>query len=300
MAQQAKNKFQGTGVAIITPFHRDGSIDFKSFENLIDFQIEQKVDYIVFLGTTGESVTLNEDEKAAVLNFGLEMVDNRVPVVTGMGGNNTRQIINQIRSTDFTGISAILSVSPYYNKPQPRGIYNHYKAIAGESPVPVIMYNVPSRTGSNMDSETVLKIANEVPNILGIKEASGDLAQCSRIIKARPDEFLVISGDDALTLPFMAIGGDGVISVIANAFPGEFSQMVKYCLENDYVKARELHFKLAEIIEAIYADGSPSGVKALLDIKGLSKNNVRLPLAKVGKSTYNLLSQLNESFKELH
>jgi 4-hydroxy-tetrahydrodipicolinate synthase len=296
MIHQTTKKFRGTGVAIVTPFHRDGSIDFKSFENLIEFQISQKVDYIVFMGTTGESVTLNEDEKSAILNFGLEMVDDRVPVVTGLGGNNTRQVINQIRSTDFTGVAAILSVSPYYNKPQPRGIFNHYKAIASESPVPVIMYNVPSRTGSNMDSETVLKIAHEVPNILAIKEASGDLAQCSRIIKGKPDDFLVISGDDALTLPFMAIGGDGVISVIANAFPGEFSQMVRSCLDNDYVKARELHFKLFEIIEAIYADGSPSGVKALLDIKGLCKNNVRLPLAKVSKSTYYLLSQLNDNF----
>jgi len=295
MAQKANSNLRGTGVAIVTPFHREGSIDFKSFETLINYQIEAKVEYIVFLGTTGESVTLNEDEKAAILSCGLEIVDGRVPVVAGMGGNNTRSLLNQIKQTDFTGISAILSVSPYYNKPQPKGLYNHYKMIAGESPVPVILYNVPSRTGSNMDSETVLKIAHEIPNIMGIKEASGSLAQCSRIIKDRPDDFLVISGDDALTLPFMSIGGDGVISVIANALPGEFAQMVRYALNNDFEKARTMHYKLLQIIEAIYAEGSPSGVKALLEIKGLSKNYVRLPLAKVSKGLYNQLSVLNEA-----
>lgn len=295
MKNASNSSFRGTGVAIITPFHRDGSIDFKSFESLINYQIENGVDYIVFLGTTGESVTLNDDEKSAIIHCGLEIVDGRIPVVMGIGGNNTRLITTKIKETDFTGISAVLSVSPYYNKPQPKGIYNHYKAIAFESPVPVILYNVPSRTGSNIDADTVLKIAHEIPNIAGIKEASGDLAQVSRIIKGKPEDFLIISGDDALTLPFMAIGGDGVISVIANGFPREFSQMVNACLENDYAKARELHFKLFSIIEAIYADGSPSGIKALLEIKNLAKNNVRLPLSKVNKSVYNLLSSLTDS-----
>jgi 4-hydroxy-tetrahydrodipicolinate synthase len=296
MTNQAKTNFRGTGVAIVTPFHREGSIDFKSFENLINYQIDGGINYIVFMGTTGESVTLNEDEKSAIVHCGLEIVDNRIPVIVGMGGNNTRQVINQIKGTDFTGISAILSVSPYYNKPQPKGLFNHYKAIAGESPVPVIMYNVPSRTGSNMDSETVLKIAHEVPNVIGIKEASGNLAQCSLIIQERPENFLVISGDDALTLPLMAIGGDGVISVIANALPREFSQLVNYCLDNDFVKSREMYYKLLRITQAIYADGSPSGIKALLEIKGLIKNNVRLPLAKVNKGVYNTLASLNETF----
>jgi 4-hydroxy-tetrahydrodipicolinate synthase len=295
MTNKVKTNFRGTGVAIVTPFHREGSIDFKSFENLINYQIEGGINYIVFLGTTGESVTLNEDEKSAIIQCGLEIVDNRIPVVIGMGGNNTRQVVNQIKTADFSGISAILSVSPYYNKPQPKGLLNHYKAIAGECPVPVIMYNVPSRTGSNMDSETVLKIAAEVPNIIGIKEASGNLAQCAHIIQDKPEGFFVISGDDALTLPLMAIGGDGVISVIANALPHEFSQLVNYCLKNDFVKARELYYKLIQITQAIYADGSPSGIKALLEIKGLVKNNVRLPLAKVNKSVYNLLDTLNKA-----
>ncbi len=296
MTAQTINRFKGTGVAIVTPFHREGSIDFKSLEKLIEYQIQGGVDYIVFMGTTGESVTLNADEKNAVLNSGLEFVNERVPVVIGIGGNNTRQVLADIKNTEFNGIAAILSVSPYYNKPQPKGIFNHYKAVAGDSPVPVIMYNVPGRTGSNIDAETTLRIAHEIPNVIAVKEASGDLAQCSRIIKGKPEGFLVISGEDALTLPFMAIGGDGVISVIANAFPAEFSQMVRHCLSNNYKSAREIHFKLFDIIEAIYADGSPSGVKALLEMKGLAKNNLRLPLVKINKGLFNHLSALNEAF----
>ncbi|MFW5757364.1 MAG: 4-hydroxy-tetrahydrodipicolinate synthase [Bacteroidota bacterium] len=296
MHENEINKFKGTGVAIITPFHREGSIDFKSFENLIEYQINGGVNYIVFLGTTGESVTLNQDEKNAVINFGIEIVNDRVPVVVGMGGNNTRQVVKDIKSTDFTGISAILSVSPYYNKPQTKGIFNHYKSIAGQSPVPVIIYNVPGRTSSNIDSNTTLRIAHELNNVIAVKEASGDLSQVSRIINGKPDDFLVISGDDALTLPFMAIGGDGVISVIANAFPQEFSKMVSHCLENNYQAAREIHFKLFDLIESIYADGSPSGVKALLEIKGLAKNFLRLPLAKINKGLYNQINLLNEKF----
>ena len=296
MTPQTINKFKGTGVAIVTPFHREGSLDFKSFEALIEYHIKGGVEYIVFMGTTGESVTLNGDEKNAIINFGVEIVDNRVPVVIGIGGNNTRQIISDINHTDFSGVTAILSVSPYYNKPQQKGIFNHYRAIASECPVPVIMYNVPGRTSSNVDAETTLRIAHELPNVIAVKEASGDLAQCSRIIKGKPENFLVISGDDALTLPFMAIGGDGVISVIANAFPAEFSSMVRHCLENNYEKAREIHFKLFDIIEAIYSDGSPSGVKAMLEIKGLAKNNLRLPLVKVNKAVYNQLSSLYEEF----
>jgi len=296
MPENEINKFKGTGVAIVTPFHREGSIDFKSFENLIEYQISGGVNYIVFLGTTGESVTLNQDEKNAVINFGIEIVNDRVPVVVGMGGNNTRQVVKDIKSTDFTGISAILSVSPYYNKPQPKGIFNHYKSIAGQSPVPVIIYNVPGRTGSDIDADTTLRIAHELKNVIAIKEASGNLSQVSRIINGKPDDFLVISGDDALTLPFMAIGGDGVISVIANAFPKEFSQMVSLCLENNYQSAREIHFKLFDLIESIYADGSPSGVKALLEIKGLAKNYLRLPLAKINKGLYNQINLLHEKF----
>ncbi len=286
------NKFRGTGTAIVTPFHKDGNIDFKSFQNLIEFQIRNQVEYIVFLGTTGESVTLNNDERCAVINLAVEMVDKRVPVVIGIGGNNTHDIENSIRQTSFEGIDAVLSVSPYYNKPQQKGIYYHYKALAAVCPAPIIMYNVPARTGSNITADTCLQIANDVPGIIGIKEASQNLAQCARIIKYKPEDFLVISGNDDLALPFMSIGGDGVISVISNAFPNEFSQMIRFCLQNDFSSARQIQTMLSDITEAIYADGSPSGVKAILTMKGLCQNALRLPLVKINKTLSNQLSAM--------
>lgn len=287
-----QNQFRGTGTAIVTPFHKDGSIDFKAFGNLIEYQIRNRVEYIVFLGTTGESVTLNNDERFAVINFAVEMVDGRVPVVVGIGGNNTQEIVNTVRETDFDGIDAVLSVSPYYNKPQQKGLVYHYKAIAAICPVPIIIYNVPGRTGCNITSETTLQIAHEIPGIIGIKEASHDLAQCARIMKYKPEGFLVISGNDDLALPFMAIGGDGVISVIANAFPSEFSQMIRFCLQNEYLKAREIHNRLLDITEAIYADGSPSGVKAILSHKELCQNALRLPLVKINKGLSNQIAAM--------
>ena len=290
-------KLRGTGTAIVTPFHREGNIDFKSFEGLIEYQISNKIDYLVFMGTTGEAVTLNKDERCAVINLAVEIVDNRVPVVVGIGGNNTQEIENTIRETSFDGIDAVLSVSPYYNKPQQKGIFYHYKAIASLCPVPVIIYNVPGRTGSNIASETTLRIAHELSNVIGIKEASHDLAQCARIIKERPEGFLVISGNDDIALPFMALGGDGVISVIANAFPREFSQMVCYCLGDEFEKARDIHNQLLDIIEAIYADGSPSGVKAVLAMKGLCQNALRLPLVKINKALSNQISTLLAEMK---
>ena len=285
-------KFLGTGTAIVTPFHREGSIDFKSFETLINYQIDNGVNYIVFLGTTGESVTQSPAEQNAVVNFAVEIVDRRVPVVVGIGGNNTQAITDTMQNTSFDGIDAVLSVSPYYNKPQPNGLFYHYKEIASACPVPVIMYNVPGRTGSNIDSDTCLRIAHDVDNVIAVKEASKDLEQCARIIKDKPEGFLVISGSDELTLPFMALGGDGVISVIANAFPGEFSRMVTLCLENRFEEARKLHLDLLDIINAIYAEGSPSGIKAVLARKGLCKNVVRLPLAKVSKALMSHIGKL--------
>lgn len=290
-----RDKLKGTGTAIVTPLHKDGNIDFKSFLNLIEYQIRNQVEYIVFLGTTGESVTLNKDERNAVINMAIETVDKRVPLVVGIGGNNTREIVNTIRQTSFDGIDAVLSVSPYYNKPQQKGIYYHYKALASVCPVPIIMYNVPSRTGSNITADTCLQIAHELPGIAGIKEASHDLSQCAKIIKDKPEDFLVISGNDDLALPFMSIGGDGVISVISNAFPLEFSQMIRFCLQNDFESARQIHVRLVDIIEAIYADGSPSGVKALLNMKGLCQNSLRLPLVKINKSlSMQMSNMLNE------
>ncbi len=292
------NKFRGTGVAIATPFHNEGGIDFKSLKKLIEYQINNHVDYLVFLGTTGEAVTINDDERNAVVNYAVEMVDGRVPVVIGLGGNNTQQIINTIKKTDFNGIDAILSVSPYYNKPQQEGIYIHYKTIAGVSPVPVILYNVPGRTGSNMNAETTLRIAHEISNVLAIKEASKNLEQISKIIEQRPEGFLVISGDDLYTLPILALGGDGVISVTANAFPAEFSALVKYGLKGDFAKAREIHHGLLDIIKAVFADGSPSGIKAALAIKGMCKNAVRLPLVKVNRSLYKQITNIIKKTEE--
>jgi 4-hydroxy-tetrahydrodipicolinate synthase len=291
-----KHNLTGTGVAIVTPFHKYGTVDFSAMKNIVEHVILGGVDYIVALGTTGESVTLSKDEKNAVVDFVIETVDNRVPIVVGIGGNNTQEIIKNITTMPLEGIEAILSVSPYYNKPQQKGIYFHYKAIAIASPKPIILYNVPGRTSSNITPETTLKLANDFKNIIGIKEASGDLVQCMEIIKNKPKGFLVISGDDALTLPFLSIGGDGVISVIANAFPKDFSEMVKLALKSNCKNASEIHYKLIDIISAIFADGNPAGIKAALDIMGLCSNNLRLPLVKVNKSVNLLLHNLIEEY----
>lgn len=292
------NKFKGTGTAIVTPFHQEGHIDFKSFEKLIEYQISSGVDYIVFMGTTGESVVLSQDEQNAVINCAIEVVAGRLPIVIGIGGNNTRALTDIIKRTSFEGIDAVLSVSPYYNKPQPKGLFYHYKEVAGASPVPVIIYNVPGRTSSNIDAETTLKIAHGLSNVIGVKEASKDLEQCARIIKEKPEDFLVISGNDELALPFMSLGGDGVISVISNAFPASFSNMIRLCLKSDFAAARKLYLQLFNITQAIYADGSPSGIKAVLGHKGLCKNVVRLPLVKVNKSLNMQIAQVLDHMKD--
>jgi 4-hydroxy-tetrahydrodipicolinate synthase len=283
--------FKGTGVAIVTPFHDSGNIDFGSFERIIEHTIEGGIQYIVALGTTGESATLSRDEKVAVLDFVVETVNKRVPVVAGLGGNNTQEVINTIKATSFDGIDAILSVCPYYNKPQQKGIYNHYRAIAGACPVPVILYNVPGRTSCNISAETTLKLASDFSNIIGIKEASGNLIQCMEICKERQQGFLLISGDDALTLIMIAFGADGVISVVANAYPREFSEMVNLCLKGKFIKARGIHFNLLEFTNALFKDGNPSGIKAAMEILGLCKSNVRLPLVKVQKNIHSLIAE---------
>jgi 4-hydroxy-tetrahydrodipicolinate synthase len=294
-------RFKGTGVAIVTPFNDSGNIDFSSLEKLINHVIHNGVDYIVALGTTGESATLSKDEKLAVTDFVIEIVEKRVPIVIGIGGNNTQEVINTIKSASFESIDAILSVSPYYNKPQQKGIYNHYKAISAACPVPIILYNVPGRTSSNITTETVLKLAYDLKNIIGIKEASGNLVQCMELIQKKPQHFLVISGDDVLTLPLLALGADGVISVVANAFPSEFSEMVSLGLKGKVAKARAIHYGLLEIINALFVDGNPSGVKAALEIINVCKANVRLPLVKVNKTTQALLETLIEKhLKEIN
>ena len=293
-------KFKGTGVAIITPFHDSGHIDFMSFEKIIEHLIGNGIDYIVALGTTGESATLSKDEKVAVIDFITDTVAGRVPVVIGIGGNNTQEVINTIKATSFDQVDAILSVCPYYNKPQQRGLYNHYKAISGACPVPVILYNVPGRTSSNLSAETTLKLAQDFENVIGIKEASGNMIQVMEIIQNKPDRFLVISGDDQLTLPLICLGADGVISVTANAFPKEFAEMVSHALKGRAARARTIHFELLDIMNALFQDGNPSGIKAAMDILGFCRNHVRLPLVKVNKNVQSLLVEKIEDFVKSH
>lgn len=290
-------KLTGTGVAIVTPFRNDGSIDFKSLGKLLEHIIKGGVNYVVVLGTTGESVTLTKDEKKAIINFVTDTVAGRIPVIVGVGGNNTQEILDTIKHTDFTAIDCVLSVSPYYNKPSQQGIYLHYKAIATACPVPVIIYNVPGRTGSNISAETTLKLASDCKTIIGTKEASGNMAQIMQIIGNKPKNFLVISGDDALALPIIAIGGAGVISVTANAFPHEISSMVNYGLKAEMSKAASIHYKMLDITNALFEEGSPAGVKAMLEILKIAPQTVRLPLAPASEQLSRKLEMLAKKNK---
>lgn len=290
------NPFKGTGVAVVTPFHNYGTIDFQSLEIVINHIIKGGVDFVLALGTTSEAATMSKDEKSAVVDFFMETVDKRVPIMLGIGGNNTQEVVNCITAQSFEGIDALLTVAPYYNKPGQKGMYYHFKTIANASPVPVYLYNVPSRTNTNISAETTLKLAHEVNNIVGIKEASGDFIQIMEIIKHKPKGFTVLSGDDALTLPLLSIGAEGVISVVANAFPKQFSNMVTFGLDGNYEKASKAHYKIIDIINSLFEDGNPAGVKAALDILGLCKNNLRLPLVKVNKRIYNSLKVQIEEF----
>ncbi|MGD0754714.1 MAG: 4-hydroxy-tetrahydrodipicolinate synthase [Bacteroidales bacterium] len=290
-------KFRGTGVAIVTPFKNDSSIDFAALGRVVNHVIKEGINYIVVMGTTGESATLTKDEKKAIISYVVEVTDNRVPLVAGIGGNNTQEVINSVRHTDLTGIDGILSVAPYYNKPNQRGLFQHFKAIATCSPIPVIMYNVPGRTCSNISSETCLELANECENIVGIKEASGDIAQIMRIIRAKPDNFSVISGDDMMTIPIIAAGGSGVISVLANAFPAAISELVTNSLKSNFKSAREIHLRYLEMIELLFIDGNPAGVKAMLNIMNLCQNNLRLPLVPVNRTIYSRIQKAIDELK---
>lgn len=288
-----RTKFRGTGVAIVTPFSKSGHIDYIAYKRIIDHIIEGGCEFIVVLGTTGESPTLSGTERAEFAAFSVEYNRNRVPLVLGIGGNNTREVVKSAADLP-RGFDAILSVSPYYNKPQPEGIFRHFSAISEASPVPVILYTVPGRTGSNISPRITLRLAEECPNIIGIKEASGNLDQISQVLKNRPKDFLVLSGDDALTLPMLSLGADGVISVVANVFPKEFSEMVRLGLKGDFGRARDLHYKLLDFINALFADGSPAGVKTALEIKKLAKSFLRLPLVPVNPETQKLIRKLIE------
>jgi len=290
-------KLKGTGVAIVTPFKNDSSIDFAAFGRVVNHVINGGVNYIVVMGTTGESVTLTKDEKKAIICYILEAIDNRVPLVVGIGGNNTQEIINQVRSLDLSGVDAILSVAPYYNKPNQRGIFQHFKAIATWSPIPVVIYNVPGRTGCNISADTCLQLARECENIIGVKEASGNLEQIMKIIKDKPENFSVISGDDMTALPVIAAGGSGLISVLANAFPAQWSEMVSQCLKSNFKAAREIQFRFLEMIELLFIDGSPAGVKAMLNIMNLCQNNLRLPLVPVSRTIYSRIEKAIDEIK---
>ena len=279
------SKLKGLGVAMITPFQEDGSIDIEALKRLTNHLIDGGVDYLVVQGTTGESPVLNVNEKRQVLDTVLAANQDRVPVLYGIGGNNTSQVISSLKSLEPTGVSGILSVSPYYNKPTQDGIYAHYKALAESSALPIVIYNVPGRTGSNILPDTTLRLASDFKNLVAIKEASGNIEQVMTIIRDKPKGFLVISGDDAITLPLMAAGADGVISVLGNAFPKQFGQMVHLCLDDKFAEARELHYQLLEITRLLFKEGNPAGVKETLKYLGICRNNLRLPLIPVSTAT---------------
>lgn len=287
-----KFDLQGTGVALVTPFHKQGTIDFTSLGRLIDHTIEGGVDYVVCLGTTSEYPTLSSQEQLAVVEFTIEKVENRVPIVLGMGGNDTRSLVDKIRQTDMSSIAAILSVAPYYNKPNQKGLYAHFKAVAEASNIPVILYNVPGRCGVNMTAETTLQLANDFSNIIGIKEASGNMAQCMEILANKPQGFTVVSGEDALVLPMIALGAQGVISVAANAYPNIMSELVTHSLKSNMKKARAVHEKLLPFSNAIFDEGNPTGIKAALEIMGICQNNLRYPLIKSSKQLYSKLQTM--------
>ena len=278
---------KGLGTALITPFQANGEVDFPALSRLLDYQLQNGADYLVVLGTTAETPTLAVSEQKEITRFVIEKVNKRVPIVLGcLSGNNTRAVVERLKTEDLKGVDAILSVVPYYSKPSQEGIYQHFKAIAQNAPLPVVLYNVPGRTGTNMTAETTLRLAHEFDNVIAIKEASGNFAQIGAIIKNKPKDFLVISGDDGITLPLISTGAKGVISVIGNAFPKEFSRMVHLALSGEYAEAQSLHYDLLELFDLLFVDGSPAGVKSLLHIMGYVENELRLPLVPARGDTY--------------
>jgi len=281
-----RTTLQGTGVALITPFSSDLKVDFDSLGKVIDAMINGGVEYLITLGTTGETPTLDKQEKLDIVNYTFEKVAGRVPVVVGIGGNNTAELVNDLHKFPLDKAIAVLSASPNYNKPSQEGIFQHYKVLAAESPKPILLYNVPGRTGRNMTAETTLRLAKEVPNIAGMKEASGDMAQCMQILRDMPEDFLLVSGDDALALPQLACGMHGVISVAANAFPAEFSEMVRQCLKNNFPAAKKINDQLLDAYDLMFCENNPSGVKAFMAEQGLIGNNVRLPVVPLSAEVY--------------
>jgi 4-hydroxy-tetrahydrodipicolinate synthase len=286
----------GTGVALVTPFKKDFSVDTEALTRIVNFQIDNGIDYLVVLGTTAENATLSPDEKEVVIKTVIDANSNRLPLVLGVGGNNTNEIVSELKTRDLSKFVAILSVSPYYNKPTQEGIYRHFEAIANASPLPIILYNVPGRTSSNMLPSTVIRLANDFNNIVAIKEAAGDIVQAMKLIQNKPDGFHVISGDDMITLPMVLAGGSGVISVIGEGFPKQFSDMVRLGLERKVDEAYKLHYLLAESIDMIFEQGNPAGIKEVHKTLGLSENTVRLPLVNVDE---NLAKRLSDFTKKV-
>lgn len=274
------------GVALITPFKEDESVDYEALARLVDYQLQNGTDYLVVLGTTAETPTLTEEEKKDIINLVVTKVNGRIPIVLGVGGNCTRSVVEKLKNDNFDGIDAILSVAPYYNKPSQEGIYQHYKAIAEATTLPIVLYNVPGRTGVNMTAETTLRIAREFKNVIAVKEASGNITQMDDIIKNKPTNFNVISGDDGITFPLITLGAVGVISVIGNAFPREFSRMVRLALAGDYDSARTIHHSFTELFSLLFIDGNPAGAKSMLNAMGFIENKLRLPLVPTRITTF--------------
>lgn len=293
-----RTRLKGMGVALITPFKEDESVDYDALMRMVDYLVQNNTDFLCVLGTTAETPTLTEDEKQQIKRRVIERVVGRIPILLGVGGNNTRAVVDALRNDDLTGVDAVLSVVPYYNKPSQEGIYQHYRAIAEARPdMPIVLYNVPGRTGVNMTAETTLRIARDFPNVIAVKEASGNITQMDDIIKNKPDTFDVISGDDGITFPLITLGAVGVISVIGNAFPREFSRMVRLALQGDYANALTIHHKFAELFKLLFVDGNPAGVKAMLNAMGMVENKLRLPLVPTRITTFEamrrILSELN-------
>ena len=286
----AQNIFKGLGIALVTPFTQEGEVDYTALSRLIDYQLANGADFLCILATTGETPTLTADEKAKIKQIVIEKAGDKVPVLMGCGGNNTAEVVRELKEADFAGIDGILSVCPYYNKPSQEGLYQHFKAIAAASPLPVVLYNVPGRTGVNLKAETTVRLAKDCPNIVAIKEASGSLEQVDEIIKNKPDSFDVISGDDALTFPMIACGAAGVISVIGNALPKEFSRMIRLEMKGEIEAARKIHHRFTDLFNLLFVDGNPAGVKAMLHEMGMIENVLRLPLVPTRLTTMQRIS----------
>lgn len=287
-----KTRLRGLGVALVTPFKEDGNVDYDALQRLVDYLLYNNVDFLCVLGTTAETPTLTEEEKKEIKKLVVERVNGKVPILLGVGSNNTRSVVESLKNDDFTGIDAVLSVVPYYNKPSQEGIYQHYKAISEATELPIVLYNVPGRTGVNMTAETTLRIARECPNVIAIKEASGNISQMDDIIKNKPDNFDVISGDDGITFPLITLGAVGVISVIGNAFPREFGRMTRLALSGDFTNALTIHHRFTELFNLLFVDGNPAGVKSMLSAMGMIENRLRLPLVPTRITTFEAIRKV--------